>query len=86
METIGRYRPLIIRSILYAIISGLTVWTTAIGDKGGEDLWKVIEDRWLALSLLSLLAVATTLRAQFDGTIARIPKKPGQPENPPIPR
>ena len=86
MNLISRYAPLLVRSILYSLISGLAIWTTAIGDLGGEELWHVVHERWFALTLLSLMAIATTLRAQFDATISYIPKKGEKAPNDPPPK
>ena len=63
------------RGLCYVMISALSVWGTAIGDKSGDELFQTLADRWPALLLLSLLAVFTTIRAQLDQHIGNLEKK-----------
>jgi hypothetical protein len=85
IDHISRYAGAYARGFIYALIAGLTVWATAIGDKAGPELWSVIENRWPALMIASIISMATVIRAQLDLHLGRVPPKGGAPSLPPQP-
>lgn len=79
-EHLTRHLGSYVRAFLYAAIAGLNVWAVELGDKAGAELFSVLANRWPALLLSSVIAIAVTLRAQLDQHIGRV--KPSQPEQP----
>ena len=79
---LAKWGAVYLRTIIYSMISGLTVWATAIGDMSGPQMWEFLGARWLPLTLASALAVATVIRAQLDQSIGRIKQSPTPQKQP----